>query len=157
MSEQLKLNVEIKNKISEKLAIQLDSWTCLYPFFEGPEWIAIKNALRPDINTITPPIDLWFRAFRECKYDNLKVVWLGMTPYHSIDSYSKDHVADGLTFSTDTKNNVPPSLFKVYKGMEWDLWQGMNLEMARCNKLDYLANQGVLMVNAALTTNIYSR
>ena len=152
--EQLKLDVEVKNKISDKLAAQLGDWTCLYPFFEGPEWIKLKNQLKPDFGNITPAIDNWFRAYTECKFADVKVVFLGLCPYHTVDNYTKNLVADGLAFSTDQRNNVPPSLFKVYKGIEGDLWNNMNLEMLRWNKLDFLANQGILMTNIALTTVI---
>lgn len=152
MNDQLRLDIEVKNPITPKLAMQLGDWTCLYPFFEGPEWVGIKNALRPDIESISPAIDKWFRAFTECKFANLKVVWLGLCPYHTLDGYTKAVVADGLTFSTAQKHNTPPSLFKVYKGMEWDLWNGMNLDMQRYQDLTFLANQGILLTNLALTT-----
>lgn len=138
--------------ISEKLKQQLGDWECLYPFFEKPDWAKIKDAIRPDIEKVTPDVDNWFKAFRSCPYNDLKVVWLGMSPYYTVDPYTKALTADGLAFSTDTKHSVPPSLFKIYKGMEWDLWNGMNLNMDRKNDLTFLANQGVLLLNSALTT-----
>ena len=98
--------------ITPKLAAQLEDWRCLYPFFEeGTQWATIKNALRPDIENISPVVDKWFRAFTECKYANLKVVFLGLCPYHTIDNYTKQQVADGLSFSTAQKHNTPPSLY----------------------------------------------
>lgn len=150
--EQLKLDIQVKNKLSDKLIGQLGDWTCLYSFFESAEWPKIKNALRGDVDKITPDVDNWFRAFTACKYSELRVVFLGLCPYHTRDGYTKELVADGLCFSTATKHNVPPSLYQFYKGMEWDLWDGINLKMDRTNKLDYLAEQGILMANAALTT-----
>lgn len=152
MSEQLKLEVDVKNKISEKLAWQLGDWECLYPFFEGPEWTKLKGQLREDMPKISTNIENWFKAYMLCKFDNLKVVFLGLCPYHTIDPYTKELVADGLAFSTNTKHSVPPSLFKVYKAMEADLWDRMNLQMERCNNLSFLAEQGVLLTNVALTT-----
>lgn len=148
------MDVEVKNKIMPKLAAQLGDWTCLYPFFQGPEWIKIKAALKPDIENISPVIDKWFRAFTECTYSNLKVVFLGLCPYHTIDSYTKQLVADGLTFSTAQKHITPPSLYKVYKGIEADLYKGMNLDMIRYQELSFLANQGILLTNLGLTTVI---
>lgn len=142
----------LKTMISEKLKTQLGEWQCLYPFFEKPEWVKIKDTIRPDIEKVTPDVDNWFKAFRSCPPDKLKVVWLGMSPYFTVDPYTKALTADGLAFSTDTKHSVPPSLFKIYKGMEGDLWNRMNLEMQRRNNLDFLAAQGILLLNSALTT-----
>ena len=138
--------------ISEKLKEQLGDWTCLYPFFESPEWAKIKESIKPDFSKTTPELDVWFKAFKECKFSALKVVFLGLSPYFTKDSYTKENVADGLAFSTSTRNNVPASLFQLYKGLEWDLWKGMNLNMGRTNNLTFLANQGVLLLNSALTT-----
>lgn len=149
---QLKLEVDTKNPITPKLTEQLGDWTCLYPFFEGPEWVGIKNKLKPDINQISPGIENLFKAYKLCKYEDLKVVFMGLCPYHTIDKYTGQMVADGMAFSTDMKHSVPPSLFKVYKGIEWDLWDGMNLNMKRSNDLTFLAEQGILLTNVALTT-----
>lgn len=138
--------------LGEKLKGMLGTWTCLHPFFESEAWPKIKEALKPDMGNITPDIELWFRAFRECSWEDVKVVWLGLSPYYSQDPYTKADVADGLAFSTAQRHSVPPSLFKLYKGMEWDMWDGMNLDMMRSNELSFLANQGILMINSALTT-----
>ena len=152
MSNQLQLNIPVKNPISEKLAAQLGDWTGLYPFFEGPEWPKIKEVLRSDMSRITPPVDVWFKAFRCCPPKDLKVIFLGMSPYYTVDSYMKAPVADGLAFSTDTRHSVPPSLFKLYKAIEQNVWNGLNLKMERSNNLEWLAGQGVLLLNSALTT-----
>ena len=138
--------------ISDKLKQQLGDWECLYPFFEKPDWGQIKDRIRPNIDKVTPDVDKWFRAFTVCPYNKVKVVWLGMSPYYTVDMFSKALTADGLAFSTDNKHTVPPSLFKIYKGLEWDKWNGMNLEMQRRNDLTFLAEQGVLLLNSALTT-----
>lgn len=140
--------------VSDALKKQLGDWTCLYPFFESSEWTNIKLQLKQDISSLTPEVEVWFRAFKETKFEELSVVWLGMSPYYTIDSYTLNPTADGLAFSTDPRHTVPPSLFKLYKGMEEDLWRGMNLVMERSNKLDFLAHQGVLLLNCALTTPV---
>lgn len=138
--------------ISDKLKSQLGDWEILYPFFESNEWTKIKESIKPDFATTTPEIDVWFKAFKECKYADLKVVWLGLSPYYTTDQYTKKNVADGLAFSTAQKHTVPPSLFQLYKGYEWDQHDGMNLNLERHNDLTFLANQGVLLLNSALTT-----
>lgn len=138
--------------ISEELKKQLGSWTNLYPFFESNQWIDLKSKLKPDFAQIVPTMDKWFRAFEKCDRNNLKVVWLGLSPYYSLDKYRKVNVADGLCFSTEQANDVPPSLFQLYKGLENDQFDGMNLHMMRWNELSFLADQGVLLLNSALTT-----
>ena len=138
--------------ISEKLKQQLGDWTCLYPFFESSEWLKIKEAIKPDFGQTTPELDNWFKAFKLCPYKDVKVVWLGLSPYYTKDIHTKENVADGLAFSTDYRHAVPPSLFKIYKGIEGDLWDRMNLNMTRYNDLSFLAEQGVLLLNSALTT-----
>lgn len=138
--------------ISQKLKDQLGDWKCLYPFFESNGWTDIKEKIKPDFASTTPAIDVWFKAFKECKYADLKVVWLGLSPYYTTDQYTKKNVADGLAFSTAQKHTVPPSLFQLYKGYEWDQHDGMNLNLERHNDLTFLANQGVLLLNSALTT-----
>lgn len=138
--------------ISDKLKEQLGDWTCLYPFFESGEWAKIKEAIKPTLGETTPTMENWFRAFKACPFNKVKVVWLGLSPYFNKDNYTGLNVADGLAFSTDTKHTVPPSLFQLYKGMEWDMWKGINLNMDRTNNLEYLADQGILLLNSALTT-----
>lgn len=138
--------------ISQGLREQLGDWEILFPFFESNEWLKIKEALKPDINNLTPEIKVWFRAFKEAKYKDIKVVWLGLSPYYNKDKYTNDNIADGLAFSTPQIHSVPPSLFQLYKGLEWDQYEGMNLNMYRSNELTFLAKEGVLLLNSALTT-----
>jgi uracil-DNA glycosylase len=152
MIQQTKLDLKAEPKLSPKLIQQLGNWTELYPFFESPKWTALKEGIKPDLTRTIPYVDNWFKAFRLCPPQKLKVVWIGMSPYYSVDNYTNQPLADGLAFSTDPKHSVPATLFKLYKGMEEDLWNGLNLNMARCNNLEYLADQGVLLINAALTT-----
>lgn len=138
--------------IGEKLREQLGDWECLYPFFESEQWKKLREKIKPDFNKTTPQMENWFRAFRECPWDEVKVVWVGLSPYYTVDPNTKQNVADGLAFSTSEKHLVPPSLFKLYKGIEWDLWNGYNRDMMRSNDLTYLAKQGILLLNSALTT-----
>ncbi len=140
--------------ISEQLKEQLGDWTCLYPFFESSEWTKIKESIKPDFSTTTPFINNWFRAFKECPFSSINTVFLGLSPYYTVDKFRKQLVADGLAFSTKQENDVPPNLFKIYKGIEADLFNGLNLNMQRSNDLTFLANQGVLLLNSALTTVI---
>ena len=76
-----------------------------------------------------------FRAFKECKYDDCKVVMLGADPY------PQKGVATGILFGNNLHNkNISPSL-KVIMGASGSTDQTL---LSWCN-------QGVLMLNAALS------
>jgi len=139
-------------ELSPKLKGYLGNWEGIHPFFKSPEWPKIKDSIAPDMDQITPHIDNWFKAFRFTSPDQVKVVWLGMSPYFTTDKYTKNLTADGLAFSTDCRNSLPPSLERVYKGIEQDIFGGFGIKMERKNELDFLAYQGVLLLNSALTT-----
>ena len=74
------------------------------------------------------------------KLEDVKVVILGQDPYH------EPNQAHGLAFSVLCKK-LPPSLVNIYKEMETDL----NIKIHQDCYLDYLAKQGVLLLNTVLT------
>ena len=49
---------------------------------------------------------------------------------------------------------LQPTLEKFYKGVEDDLYNGMNLNYEKNPDVSYLAHQGVLMLNAGLTVEM---
>ena len=81
-----------------------------------------------------------FHAFDVTPLDRLKVVILGQDPYH------EPNQAHGLAFSV-LCDKLPPSLINIYKEMESDLGIKLNQD----GNLDYLAKQGVLLLNTVLT------
>lgn len=91
-----------------------------------------------------------FRAFKETKLDDLKVVMLGMCPYHTFKNGAP--VADGLLMGCSVTGSLQPSLQMFYDGLERELYNGLALEAKKSADVSYLAHQGVLMLNAALTT-----
>lgn len=91
--------------------------------------------------TIFPPGPFIFRAFNECSFDNLKVVILGQDPYHT------PGVANGLSFSANPENKVPPSLQNIYKELNTDVGK----PISNNPDLTQWAKQGVLLLNATLT------
>lgn len=82
-----------------------------------------------------------FRSFELCSPKDIRVVILGQDPYHTRG------VADGLAFSTPSKNQVPPSLQNIFKeiGSEFDCSCNKNPDLTRW------AEQGVLLLNASLS------
>lgn len=125
------------------------------PFIESEECDKIYEYLKKESKRgkkIAPLSSNTFRAFRETKLNNLKVVLMGMCPYHTFKN--GDPVADGLLMGCSTTGNLQPSLEKFYNALEVEFHDGLNLNMIKNPDVAYLANQGVLMLNAALTTEM---
>ena len=94
--------------------------------------------------TIYPESPDVFRALKLCPYGQVKVVIIGQDPYHN-------GLADGLAFSY--KGGLKPpgkhSLDIILDEIERDCYDGFNVN--RSYELDYLAKQGVLLLNTILT------
>jgi uracil-DNA glycosylase len=87
-----------------------------------------------------------FRAFEECPYDELKVVIIGQDPYPTIN------VADGISFSCSKTEREQPSLKFIFNEIEKDVYPEGGY--TRDKDLTRWSNQGVLMFNTALTTEV---
>ncbi len=96
--------------------------------------------------TVYPPGSQIFNAFDHCTIDNVRVVILGQDPYHGHGQ------ANGLCFSVSDGVRVPPSLVNIYKEMNSDLGKPISTS----GNLEYLAKQGVLLLNATLTVRAKS-
>jgi uracil-DNA glycosylase len=133
-----------------------ESWHIkMRPFIESKECDDIYEFLKKESKRgkkIAPLSSNVYRAFRETTLDDLKVVMMGMCPYHT--AKNGEFVADGLLMGCSVTNALQPSLEKFYDALEKEIHNGLNLKRIKSPDVAYLANQGVLMVNAALTTEI---
>jgi uracil-DNA glycosylase len=133
-----------------------ESWyNKMRPFVESKECDDIYGFLKKEAGRgkkIAPLSPNVFRCFRETSFDDLKVVMMGMCPYHTF--LNDTPVADGLLMGCSVTNKLQPSLEKFYEGVEKDVYDGLNLKYSKNPDVSYLAKQGVLMVNAALTTEM---
>lgn len=122
-------------------------WNYIEPGFSllEPVYAHLKERSSKHVKIFPNSTDT-FRAFRACPYKNIRAVWMGMSPYYSI--YKGQPIADGLCFSSNGQEE-PPSLKILYDGIEEDINE---ILLERPLHLDYLAGQGILMLNAALTT-----
>jgi len=133
-----------------------ESWhSKMQPFIESEACDNIYKYLKAESQRgkqIAPLSSNVYRCFMETPLDEVKVVMLGMCPYHSLKN--GEPVADGLLMSCSTTGILQPSLEQFYGGLERELYNGLNLKYNKMADLSYLAHQGVLMLNAALTTEI---
>ena len=141
----------------EKFADQFDeSWHYkMKPFIESEACDAIYEFLKKEAKRgkkIAPLSSNVFRAFRETKFTDVKAIMLGMCPYHTFKN--GEPVADGLLMGCSTTGYAQPSLDKFYDAMEKEFHNGLNLKRNKNPDVSYLARQGVLMLNAALTTEV---
>jgi uracil DNA glycosylase len=132
------------------------SWHAkMRPFIESEECDKIYAFLKAESKRgkkIAPQsMHLW-RCFKETSLDDLKVVMVGMCPYHTFKNDAP--VADGLLFGCSITEQVQPLLAQFYGAMEREFYDGLNLNIIENPDVSFLAHQGVLMFNAALTTEM---
>ena len=89
-----------------------------------------------------PPREKMFDAFKKCPLMKTKVVLIGQDPYPNPGQ------AMGLCFSVPKGVALPPSLRNIYKEMELE---GFGPIDWNSGDLTYLAEQGVLLLNAYLS------
>lgn len=87
-----------------------------------------------------------YRAFRETPLKQVRVVFLSQDPYF------KAGYATGLAMGNENQTKLAPTLAKLFDGVEQDQNNGLDLDKdLRDPSLVQWAQQGVLMLNAALT------
>jgi len=103
----------------------------------------IDTKINDDINKnvkIFPSFDRILKTFDLFDPKDLKVVIIGQDVYH------KENLATGLCFSASSDVSCPASLKNIFKEIKDDF--GID---RKNNDLEDWANQGVLMLNVALT------
>jgi uracil-DNA glycosylase len=139
---------EIKQKLFDKL--EPSGWgRVLKSFIFSSEFTEILSELyRQSVNDkrFTPPLKQVFRAFEECPYDKLKVVIVGQDPYPQLG------VADGISFSCGNTKKVQPSLRYIFGEIERTVYQ--EYPTWQDPDLTRWSNQGILMLNTALTVEV---
>jgi uracil-DNA glycosylase len=139
---------EIKCKLIEKLGPS--GWaTKLRGFIQSSDFDKIlENLLKERDNgkRFTPPLKQVFRAFEECPEKDLKIVMIGQDPYPHMG------VADGIAFSCGLTMKPQPSLKNMFEAIEKTVYQ--EFPTHQDPDLTRWANQGILMLNSALTTQM---
>lgn len=96
---------------------------------------------------IRPRRGLWFEALRKVPPEQVRVVILGQDPYHGEDRGIQQ--AHGLSFSVPDGVRPPPSLRNILKELHDDMGAASTI---KGGNLTPWAEQGVLLLNASLTT-----
>lgn len=92
---------------------------------------------------IYPDSTNYFRAFKSCRYEDTKVVIMGLDPYSKGEG-------DGLAFSCNEEVIILPfSLKTIFSAIEESVYRGLKVEQDQ--ELLRWANQGVLLLNRFLT------
>ncbi len=122
-----------------------ESWrAALDPVLATPKSRQLGGFLKAEEaagKAIYPPRGSRLAALALTPLAAVKVVILGQDPYHGPGQ------AHGLSFSVQDGVRVPPSLLNIYKELEADL----GLPRPQSGNLARWAQQGVLLLNAALT------
>lgn len=92
-------------------------------------------------HAVYPPGRLIFHAFDSSPLSATRVVIIGQDPYHNPGQ------AHGLAFSVPQGVRPPPSLLNIFKELKSDL----GIEPPGQGNLEGWAQQGVLLINSALT------
>lgn len=148
MTEQINLE-EIKLKLIDRL--QASGWaTKLRGFIQSSDFDKILETLykeRENGKRFTPPLKQVFSAFENCPVNDLKVIMIGQDPYPHFG------VADGMAFSCSNTMKPQPSLNKMFEAINNTVYTDYpNYDMDP--NLTRWANQGVLLLNTALTCRV---
>lgn len=136
-----------------KKDIESSGWAdVLFPYIDSKLYDDLTDSLISLVEggkRFTPKFKDIFNAFKECKYDDLKVVIVGQDPYPQLGS------ADGLAFSCSKKGKAEKSLQYILKETIGDFTDtGRVMYTPEECDLKRWANQGVLLINTALTVEV---
>lgn len=143
---------EIQEKLYERL--KPSGWAAhLKGFILSDDFKKILDRLvedTQDSKRFTPKVNQMFRAFEECPYKELKVIIVGQDPYpHLLDNVT---VADGIAFSCGNTKQIQPSLKYILQEVESQMYPNGGYEWDL--DLKRWSNQGILLLNTALTTTV---
>jgi len=139
---------QIKQKMFDKL--EPSGWGKVFKsFIFSSEFEKILTKLwdlSNENSRFAPTLKQVFRAFEECPYDKLQVVIIGQDPYPQLG------VADGISFSCSNTNKLQPSLKFILQEVDRTVYG--NHVISEDLDLKRWSNQGILMLNTALTVEI---
>ena len=137
---------EVQEKLIDKL--RDSGWADKLKSFlmssEFSEVLKTLHSMKDEGKRFTPPLKHVFSAFEECPYRDLKVVVIGQDPYPQLG------VADGIAFSCSNTGKIEKSLQYMHASIK----ETVDVGYVGSADLSPWVEQGVLMLNSALTTTI---
>lgn len=151
MAEKVSIDLkDVKSKLYESL--KESGWhNVLKGFLLSEDFDKILHALKDEVDDnkrFTPPLKQVFRAFQECPLDSLQVIFVGQDPYPQMG------VADGISFSCSNTMKKEASLRYIHNAVSKTVYDEKVLPKDLSADLTPWANQGLLMLNTSLTTEI---
>ena len=127
-------------------------WNALKPYLESKDFKDLGKKLVSESKDkiITPKFSDTFNAFKYCPYRKINTIILGTDPYPGMID-SGIYVADGLAFSSKYSRSCPKSLNYIQEAISEDVYNGDNYMIGTNWNLRSWAEQGILLLNCALT------
>lgn len=141
------------SEIQKKLAEQLKPtgwYDLLRGFVMSDEFLSIIEQLKEQVEEgyrFTPTLKNLFQPFIQCPLEDLKVLLITDTPYSQLG------VADGLAFSCKDSDARETELVLLQNSVHKTVYN-LSKDYDPQKDLTPWANQGVLMLNASLTTKL---
>ena len=120
----------------------------LLSYFDGPDYQRVMDQIRADELANIRVYPLYtdrYRAFELTPLGKVKCVIIGQDPYHG------EGQANGLAFSVNKGMKLPPSLNNIFKELQSEYPNKMPAAIESEGDLSMWSEQGVLLLNAALT------
>lgn len=141
---------EVKHKLQEML--RPSGWhDLLKSYLVSEDFDNIITTLETTVaegRRFTPPLRNVFKAFQSCPLGEVKVIVVGQDPYPQMG------VADGIAFSCGNTMKREASLRYIHKAILDTVYKGEKELKDLSPDLSCWAEQGVLLLNTSLTTEI---
>jgi len=138
------------NKLTEWYLKELgEGWyNVLRPFLVSEDMETIRKTVleRRKSSVVMPKSTEMFEAFKLCKWEDVRVVIVGIEPYHIAGH------ATGLAFKSKKLYPLHPVVKEIFEEVERDVYfKEQDLHLGQINDVSLWASQGVLLLNRALT------
>ena len=114
-----------------------------HELYRGINFFLMQQEL-VDNKKVYPPASERFNAFKWFNIRETRVIIVGQDPYHG------EGQANGLCFSVKTGQKIPPSLRNIFREITNE-YPDFDYTKHTDGNLEYLARQGVLLLNTSLT------
>jgi uracil-DNA glycosylase len=136
-----------------KLSERFGSWSSrIKPFYDKGGFDPIYKTLIAKSKSgiqIAPSGINTYRAFKETNFNDLKAVIVTQDPYFKF--INDQPIATGVAMDCSLSARAQPTLKQFYNGIEKELYDGLELNFIQRYDLGYLCEQGILLLNTALT------